>query len=132
MYQYKVIIIIPESCNRPSVEITYDVAGAIESLRYTTSQNKKKIQACKIVKEEWMIWREDGTVRIDFNAANMEVVEVAIDEVMRAFQTSIWQQNAEKMVDKFDKKNLKRAKGTSGKVLIYKATEYVDESSSDS
>ena len=127
MYQYKVIIIIPKTCNFPSVEITYEVACAINSLMYTTSQNKKKMQACEIAKDEWMVRRKDGTVRIDFNAVSMEVVKVAIDEVMRTFQTSRWQYDTEKVVDNFNKKNLKRVKGTNNKKLVYKATEYVDE-----
>lgn len=128
MYQYEVIIIIPKTCNHPSVEITYEVACAINCLMLVEKNRQngsvKKVQACEIEKDEWMVWRKDGTVRIDFNAVSMKVVKMAIDNVMRTFQTSRWQEYTEKIVDNFNKKNLKRVKGTNGKKLVYNATEY--------
>lgn len=133
MFQYEVVIIIPNTCNRPSIEITYEVADAINSLVYENKSAKNDVKhCCNISKKGWMDWNKDGALYIEFSVTEPGVVKGVIDEVLTVFQTSRWQQDTEKMVDNFDAKNLKRVKGTSGKRLIYRATEYVDETSSES
>lgn len=125
-YPYTVVIYIPKTCNSLSVEITHDTADVINRLVYVEKGEgrAKRVQACTIVEKDYMIWRDDGILKITMKCANRVAMDIAIDEVMRLFQTSRWQ-HSERKVDRFDKKNLRRIKGQI-KFYVYRAAERTD------
>lgn len=134
-------VIIPKGCHRPSVEITYDLADAIE--RITVIQCKKRSFPNKYIPMEE---NEDGSLRVMFTTGgktstsestskstsksiDLDVIAATIDTVLHTFVTSRWQNDTEKIAAMYDPRRLKRiVNKKSRKTIRYEYRAIADDS----
>ena len=122
---FTVHVIIPKGCYQSSIEITYEVAEAIEQIQVRKLRRVYAPNRCVSIEENG---RE--SMCVVFETQDVEVINATIDAVLHAFAYSRWQQDAEKTVAMFDKANMRKMISSKRRRLIryeYRAVAQIDE-----